>query len=194
MDENFWNNRYLKNEIGWDIGEAAPALTDYFKQLKNKNISILIPGCGNAYEAFFLIENGFTNITLLDIASELVNNLKEKFKAHIPYPLKIINQDFFLHEEKYDLIIEQTFFCALPPALRRKYVHKMYDLLHPGGKLAGLLFNRFFQGGPPFGGNEKEYRELLLEKFTIKLMATANNSIEPRKETELFFIAEKKIY
>ncbi len=194
MDDNYWNDRYLKNQTGWDIGAAAPSLMDYLNQLKNKSISILIPGCGNAHEALFLIKNGFTNITLLDIAPELVSRLAEKFKAHIPAPLKIINQNFFEHKEKYDLIIEQTFFCALLPSLRKAYVTQMQELLNPGGKLVGLLFNRAFEGGPPFGGNEKEYRDLLEEKFTIKTMASAYNSIEPRKATELFFIAVNDKY
>ena len=192
MEKNYWNNRYLKNQTGWDIGAAAPALTGYLHQFRNKNSAVLIPGCGNAHEALFLIEQGFTNITLLDIAPDLVKRLEEKFKTNIPSPLKIINQNFFEHEEKYDLILEQTFFCALPPALRRNYVHKMYELLNPGGKLVGLLFNRSFEGGPPFGGNEKEYRELLAEKFILKTMIPAYNSIEPRMNSELFFIAIKK--
>ena len=70
----------------------------------------------------------------------------------------------------------------------------MQELLNPGGKLVGLLFNRAFEVGPPFGGNEKEYRDLLEEKFTIKTMASAYNSIEPRKATELFFIAVNDKY
>ncbi len=192
MEEQYWNNRYINEETGWDTGAAASALTTYFQQLKNKNISILIPGCGNAYEAMFLIENDFTNITLLDIAPELVNNLNLKFKNFVPVPLKIIQQDFFQHQQKYDLIIEQTFFCALPIVNRISYVQKMYELLKPGGKLVGLLFNREFEGGPPFGGSETEYRELFLQKFSIKTMTTAYNSIEPRKNSELFFIAQKE--
>lgn len=191
MEENYWNERYLKKETGWDIGSAAPALTEYFQQLNNKNISILIPGCGNAHEAFFLIDNGFSDITLLDIAPELVHQLKEKFKNYIPSPLNIIQQDFFAHHKQYDLIIEQTFFCALTPALRKDYVDKMYELLNTGGKLVGLLFNRYFEGGPPFGGEEQEYRNLFSAKFSFKIMATAYNSITPRKNSELFFIAEK---
>ncbi len=192
MEEQYWNNRYINEETGWDIGATAPALTSYLQQLKSKNISILIPGCGNAYEAMFLIESGFTNITLLDIAPALVNKLKFEFKNFVPVPLKIIQQDFFQHQQKYDLIIEQTFFCALPIINRRSYVQKMYELLKPGGKLVGLLFNREFEGGPPFGGNETEYRELFLEKLNIKTMTTAYNSIEPRKNSELFFIAQKQ--
>lgn len=189
MEDNYWNERYINKQTGWDIGFAAPGLVEYITQLKNKDISILIPGCGNAHEAGFLIKEGFKNITLLDIAPELVANLTEKFKEYIPSPLQIKNENFFEHQGKYDLILEQTFFCALSPDERKAYVLQMQKLLKKGGKLVGLLFNRAFEGGPPFGGNEKEYSSLLKEKFSLKLMEPAYNSIAPRKNTELFFIA-----
>jgi 2-keto-3-deoxy-6-phosphogluconate aldolase len=69
LDEQYWNNRYINNETGWDLRQVSPPLKAYFDQLENKNSSILIPGCGNAYEAIYLAEQGFTNITVIDIAS-----------------------------------------------------------------------------------------------------------------------------
>ena len=44
-----------------------------------KNISILIPGCGNSHEAEYLLSQGFTNITVIDIAPTLVAAISEKF-------------------------------------------------------------------------------------------------------------------
>ena len=46
---------------------------------------------------------------------------------------------FFEHNKKYDLILEQTFFCALNPALRRAYVAKVYELLNVNGKFPVIL-------------------------------------------------------
>ena len=62
----------------------------------------------------------------------------------------------------------------------------MYLILKPGGKIAGVLFNRNFDGGPPFGGNKSEYEKLFAEKFTINTMEECYNSIEPRKDKEVF--------
>lgn len=108
LDQNYWDERWQKNETGWDIGQASPAIVEYMKQYPNKNANILIPGCGNAYEAEFLIASGFTNITLIDIAPKAVEALKAKFtdKAQV----KVLCEDFFQHKGNYDLIIEQTFF------------------------------------------------------------------------------------
>ena len=47
----------------------------------NKEAKILIPGCGNTYEAEYLLEQGFTNITVIDIAPTLVENLKKKYDS-----------------------------------------------------------------------------------------------------------------
>ena len=108
LDQSYWNDRWQKNETGWDTGQASPAITDYMAQYRDKNAAILIPGCGNAYEAEFLIAEGFTNITLIDIAPKAVEALKEKF-ANKPQ-INVLCEDFFNHQGSYDIIIEQTFF------------------------------------------------------------------------------------
>ena len=64
----------------------------------------------------------------------------------------------------------------------------MFEVLNPGGKLAGVLFNRAFEGGPPFGGNMDEYVQLFSEKFVVKTMAACYNSIEPRMGSEVFVV------
>ncbi|MFN9109029.1 MAG: methyltransferase domain-containing protein, partial [Bacteroidota bacterium] len=170
---------------GWDIGYAAPAITEYMSKYPNKNAAILIPGCGNAYEAEWLAVQGFTNITLIDIAPKAVARLKEKFKD--TPEVKVLCEDFFEHEAKYDLIIEQTFFCAIPPFKRKDYVEKAAALLHTNGKIIGVLFDTTFeQPGPPFGGSAPEYKILFEPLFLIHKMKACKNSIPPRAGTELF--------
>ena len=105
----------------------------------------------------------------------------------------VVNLNRSLLNKTFDLVIEQTFFCALNPELRSNYVSKMETLLNPNGKIAGLLFDfPLTEAGPPFGGSENEYLKLFSEKFNIKTLEKAYNSIKPRKDTELFFIFEKK--
>jgi len=191
LDQAFWENRYLLNETGWDLGEVSPPLKAYIDQLTDKNLRILIPGCGNTYEAEYLLNNGFTNITVIDISPTLIENLKTKFNNNIN--IKIILGDFFALEGAFDLIIEQTFFCALDRSLRQLYCDKMYSLLSNSGKLVGLLFNREFEtAGPPFGGCEEEYRQLFSEKFDIITLANSYNSFFKRANSELFTIFKKK--
>ena len=120
-----------------------------------------------------------------------VDKLKDKYKSN-PH-INIILGDFFEHEGAYDLIIEQTFFCAISPTLREKYVAKMKALLAPNGKLIGLLFDRTFeQEGPPFGGSKSEYISLFENNFNLKYFDKCYNSFIKRKDNELFISLVKK--
>jgi SAM-dependent methyltransferase len=191
LDQTYWNTRWEKGETGWDIGYAAPAITTYMSAFPDKNAAILIPGCGNAYEAAWLAEQGFTNITVIDIAPKAIERLKEKFKD-VP-AIQVLCEDFFQHEGRYDIMIEQTFFCAIPPARRKDYVQKAASLLQPEGKIIGLLFNKNFeQAGPPFGGCACEYKPIFEPFFIMHKMESCYNSIPPRAGTELFIHLEKK--
>ncbi|NQV75536.1 MAG: SAM-dependent methyltransferase [Bacteroidetes bacterium] len=189
--QNYWNEQYIANATGWDLGEVSPPLKEYIDQIKNKDLKIIIPRCGNSYEAEYLLKMGFTNISLIDIAPDLVERLKLKFKSDPR--IKIILGDFFNHESKYDLILEQTFFCALNPALRKNYVEQMKKLLNKDGKLAGLLFVKEFEkAGPPFGGSKQEYELLFRNDFELKVIESCYNSFEKRAGSEMFIVFRKK--
>ncbi|MBK8473974.1 MAG: methyltransferase domain-containing protein [Sphingobacteriales bacterium] len=191
LSQSYWNIRWENSETGWDIGYASPAIVEYMAQYPNKDANILIPGCGNAYEAESLLANGFQHITLIDIAPKAVEVLKAKF---VDKPqVKILCEDFFQHQSAYDLIIEQTFFCAISPDQRIAYAQKMASLLRPKGKIIGLLFDIVFEKqGPPFGGCADDYRAIFEPYFVIQTMEKCHNSISPRAGTELFIKLSKK--
>ena len=191
LSANYWNTRYRQNQTGWDIGYVSTPIKDYIDQLSNKNLRILIPGCGNAYEAKYLLDNGFTNITVVDISPVLTDAVSKSFTAEEHQRIRIMTDDFFELKGEYDLIIEQTFFCAIDPSLRKEYVHQAAALLSVKGKLVGLLFNRQFDNSPPFGGDENEYRQLFSLLFRIMCLEASSNSIPARAGSELFVIAEK---
>lgn len=191
LNSQYWENRYQTDEIGWDVGTITTPLKEYIDQLEDKSIKILIPGAGNSYEFEYLLQKGFKNVYVLDFAATPLENIQTR----IPNcPLNhLIKSDFFEHDGEYDLILEQTFFCALNPNSRQDYVQKMKSLLKPKGILAGLLFQfPLTEAGPPFGGSKEEYFKLFRNDFEIKTLETAKNSIKPREGNELFFTFIKK--
>lgn len=191
LDKDFWNDRWERQETGWDIGYASPAITEFMKDYPNKDAAILIPGCGNAYEAEFLLEAGFTNITLIDIAPKAVERLQQKFQSNPE--IQILCEDYFEHKGIYDLQLEQTFFCALNSDFRNIFSDKVSSLLKVGGAFVGVLFNREFElQGPPFGGSKEKYFEIFSKQFEIKKLENCYNSIPPRKDSELFIHLIKK--
>jgi SAM-dependent methyltransferase len=190
FNKEFWTNRYKNNETGWDLGAPSTPLKEYIDQLKDKNLSILIPGAGNAYEAEYLFNKGFKNITVIDISSEPLKNIQKRLPD---FPKEnLIFGDFFDHNKQYDLILEQTFFCALDPSLREKYVEQMHQLLKPTGKLVGVVFTAPLNTEmPPFAATKEEYLALFNPKFNFKVFDTCYNSIKPREGRELFIDLEK---
>lgn len=191
LNAQYWENNYLINKIGWDIGYASPPIIKFFEKIEDKSLAILIPGAGNSYEAEVLFDMGFENITVLDYAAQPLKNILDRIPD---FPKdNLIQDDFFNHNKKYDIIIEQTFFCALNPDLRSVYVDHMHKLLHNNGYIIGLLFNfPLSNDGPPYGGSIKEYKNLFSKKFNIKFLEPCFNSIKPRDGMELFIIFEKK--
>lgn len=192
LSASYWDKRYTEHQTGWDIGYPSTPLKTYIDQLENKTQRILIPGAGNSYEAIYLAEQGFTDITIIDISAVLTNQLQQKINP-VSYPsIHLLTGDFFDLDQTFDLVLEQTFFCAIHPSLRENYIKKVQSILSGNGKLAGLLFNREFDTNPPFGGNEKEYRQLFETHLRIKKLEACFNSIPERAGTELFLIAENK--
>lgn len=191
LNKDYWENRYAEEHLGWDIGYVSTPLRHYIDQLEDKSIKILIPGAGHGYEAIYLFQNGFTNVYVVDIAGTPLRRIKEKCPA---FPKEqLLEGDFFeIEMQGFDLVLEQTFFCALDPELRPAYMERMFQILKPGGKLSGLFFDfPLSSSGPPFGGSYSEYEGLFKEKFKIKSLERATNSIAPRQGKELFFIFEK---
>jgi methyl halide transferase len=191
LNAEYWDKRYDNRETGWDIGYPSTPLKEYFDRLKDNTVSILIPGGGNSYEAEYLFMRGFKNVFILDYSQKALGNFSERVPG---FPAgNLILQDFFDHTGQYDLIIEQTFFCAIDPALRQDYARKMHSLLRPGGRLVGLLFEDTLNTDkPPYGGTRSEYLGYFSPYFTFKTFERCYNSIPPRSGRELFIQLIKK--
>lgn len=190
LNKAYWTKRYLSNDIPWDAGAVTTPIKKYIDQLTNKELKILIPGVGNGYELRYLYEKGFKNVYGLDFSETPINS----FSNANPYFPKqqLLVDDFFEHSATYDLIIEQTFFCALQPELRPLYVNKMHSLLKPNGKFVGVLFAfPLTEKGPPFGGSLEKYEQLFSTNFLIETLQPCYNSIKPRQNNEYFIILKK---
>jgi methyl halide transferase len=194
--ESYWTNRYHDQSTSWDIGYASTPLKDYIDQLTDKTLRILIPGAGNAYEAEYLIAQGFTSVFVMDISSVPLQQFAERNPS---FPkAQLLEENFFEHKGKYDLILEQTFFCSFEPTKENRcnYAIQMAKLLNTSGKLVGLWFDIPLVEGNmdkrPFGGTKAEYLSYLEKHLVKKAFVTCYNSIPQRVGKELFGIFIKK--
>lgn len=184
LSDDYWNQRYLDGATSWDLGTISPPIQAYIDQLTDKSLRILIPGAGSAHEAEYLHQQGFTNVHVLDFAPEAIAAFLKR-NPTFPTPNTHVS-DFFAHTNTYDLLLEQTLFCAIDPLLRPKYAEHSASLLRADGKLVGVLFNRSFEGGPPFGGSTSEYITYFSPHFREVSMEDCYNSSAPRAGSELF--------
>ena len=191
LNEDFWSARYREGQAGWDLGGPSIPLKEYIDGVTDKSVKILIPGAGNAHEAEYLWQQGFTNTNIIDLAIEPLDNFKSRVNG---FPdAQAIQGDFFEHQGQYDLILEQTFFCAINPSLRGAYAKQMAALLKPGGKLVGVLFNAPKNTDqPPFGGTAEEYKTYFDPYFEYSIYEACRNSIKPRSGQEWFIELVKK--
>jgi transcriptional antiterminator Rof (Rho-off) len=191
LDRAYWDALYANAETAWDLGGPSTPLKAYIDQLSDRDLEILIPGAGRAYEAEYLHRSGFRNVHVVDLSDAPFRDLL----ARCPdFPQEHLHAgDFFQHEGRYDRILEQTFFCALDPAVRPRYVERMHHLLKPEGKLVGVLFDDTLGvEGPPFGGSAAEYALLFGVHFPGVTFERCYNSIKPRAGRELWMKAVKE--
>jgi thiopurine S-methyltransferase len=193
-EEKYWTQRYKENRTGWDIGYPSTPLKAYIDQLTNKSIRILIPGAGNAHEAAYLWQEGFTNVFVMDVSSIPLETFA---KRNPEFPRKqLLHEDFFTHQDQYDLILEQTFFCSFVPTAKNRfgYARQMSMLLKPSGKLVGVWFNIPLTDDMekrPFGGYAALYLKYLSKYLEVISFKPCYNSIEPRQGIEIFGIFKK---
>lgn len=189
LNSNYWQNRYLENNTGWDAGAITTPIKTFVDGLSSTIDNILIPGVGNGHEAQYLHEHGFENVYVCDWAEAPLKDLALRCPNFPPY--RLMHGDFFSLklDQPMDYILEQTFFCAIPPTLRPQYAEKAAELLRIGGVLTGVLFNKHLntgRPGPPFGGSIAEYRTYFEPHFSEVYMEPCYNSITPRQGAELW--------
>lgn len=190
LNSTYWNKRYLEQRVGWDLGVPSTPLKAYIDTLTDPSMRILIPGGGNAYEAEYLFKKGFKNVFVVDLAPEAKANFKRRCPDFPENQFWV--QDFFEVNDHFDLILEQTFFCALHPSQRSAYAQKVAQLLTPTGTIAGLFFDFPLIDGPPFGGSKTEYETYFKPDFRLSVLERSYNSIPERQGKELFFIFQPK--
>jgi len=188
-----WQRHYEENDLGWDLGQVAPPFVKLWQEEKLPLGKVLVPGCGRGHEVVFMAENGF-DVTAIDFSSGAVTYLKNALKKR-NLEGRILHQDFFSldesHEGVYDLVLEQTFFCAISPKQRRDYVLNVSRILKPGGILVGLFYHTDEQGGPPYNTTREDIEMHFSKKFEIQELDKTSLSTEQRKDKEWLGILKK---
>ena len=189
-----WQRHYDEDDLGWDLGHVAPPFVDLLESNAIFPCKTLVPGCGRGHEVIFLAENGF-DLTAVDYSIGAVNHLNSVILER-KLNIKVLNLDFFeldsTHDCLYDLLIEQTFFCAISPSQRPLYAKTVARILKKGGMIAGLFYHTRQEGGPPFNTTRQDIIKHFSGLFELRELTQAKNSAEKRKGKEWLAILIKK--
>jgi cyclopropane fatty-acyl-phospholipid synthase-like methyltransferase len=188
-----WQRHYDEDDLGWDLGQVAPPFIRLFESKAILPCKAIVPGCGRGHEVIYLAENGF-EVTAVDYSSGAVNHLKSTVQER-NLKCEVLQMDFFgidsAHNGAYDLLIEQTFFCAISPEQRPSYVSTVARVLKRGGMLTGLFYHTGKDGGPPFNTTREDIQEYFSDSFEIRQLSKAEDSAEQRKNKEWLVILVK---
>jgi SAM-dependent methyltransferase len=151
----------------------------------------LILGCGSGNDAAYFAKQGHT-VTAVDFSEEAVAQAKAKYEG--VEGLTFLRQDALAlpesWNERFDLVFEHTFYCAISPDRRGELVRTWKRMLHGQGHLLGVFFVMEKRFGPPFGGSEWEIRERLKKDFKFLYWTRWHRSLERRKAKELVVYAQ----
>lgn len=199
-EPQFWEIRYKNKDTGWDLGAAAPPLAEFFTKNNSSRppARVLVPGCGRGHDALFLAKLGF-DVVAVDFTNQALAALRH-LRRNLwipPEKCKTARADV-LHlparfHASFDLIVEETCFCAIDPTLRDLYVAMARDVLVPGGRIVALLYP-FREGteGPPFPMTEREVESRFGRDFEIEHCEIPGNSVEKRRGEERLFVMRRR--
>ncbi|MBV5260658.1 methyltransferase domain-containing protein [Synechococcus moorigangaii CMS01] len=195
QDRNFWEEKYQAAQHRWDLGQAAPALQDFFGGTQAPALGeFVVLGCGQGHDAVFLAQRGFS-VTGVDFAPSAIaaaRTLAQRLEVN----LTLLEENIFdlkkSHKSHFDYLFEHTCFCAITPAQRSDYVSLAATILKPGGSLYGIFYTHNRGGGPPFGTTPQELMELFASEFEIIALDPVQNSVPSRQGEEHWGIFQRK--
>ncbi|MQF65331.1 methyltransferase domain-containing protein [SAR202 cluster bacterium AC-409-J13_OGT_754m] len=190
----FWEERYLEDAAGWDLGGHTPVFDSIADELNPGKLCII--GCGRGHDVIMFAKKGF-KVTAVDFAPSAIHSVKN-LAAESNVIVQTVYSDIFQLDggftNEFDYIIEQTCFCAINPANRNKYETLVKRLLIPGGLLIGLWFpldKTLQDGGPPWGTTINEVKTLFNLGWSIEKEEFPKLSIRSRKGREKLVIFRK---
>ena len=174
-DPEFWDLRYGARFAPWDAGRV-PAQLRAFVEHAGAPRSVLVPGCGSAWEVGFLAERGW-KVLGIDFSEAAVQAAAAVLG---PHAARVRRADFFAPIEgaPFEAVYERAFLCALPRRLWPDWGRRVAELVVPGGWVAGYFYFDAGERGPPFPlHSQDELAQLLSGAFTRIEDAAVHDSI-----------------
>ena len=147
-NKKHWENIYQKKEIdgvSWYQKVPIESLQLIKKYSISNSDKIIDIGCGKSFLADNLLELNYTNISLIDISSNALKEVKERLQNK---SLNFIETDIlnFNSNDKYDIWHDRAVFHFITnPEGIEKYISLCNEYINKGGN---LIIGTFAEDGP----------------------------------------------
>ncbi|MCP5146447.1 MAG: thiopurine S-methyltransferase [Gammaproteobacteria bacterium] len=168
MNPEFWHERWAANQIGFHRADVHPFLARYWPTLKVvPGATVFVPLCGKSLDMHWLAERGH-EIIGVELSEAAVSQffaeagLQPKcdslsgLKRYTASGITLYCGDFFSLTEEMMIdtggIYDRAALVALPPDIRRRYVHHLRSILprrHLDMLLVTLEYDQSLVAGPP---------------------------------------------
>ncbi|WP_158755070.1 thiopurine S-methyltransferase [Dyella sp. S184] len=188
MDPGFWHQRWREGRIGFHQDKPTPLLLEHWPALERAPGSqVFVPLAGKSLDLAWLAAQGHrvlgVELSPLAIAQFFVEHGLTPQVHDSPYgrhhragDVELICGDVFGLDADVladcAAVYDRAALIALPPPLRRRYVHELHALLPAGcrGLLITLEYPQHEKQGPPFAVPETEVRDLYDRDWRVETL------------------------
>lgn len=177
-----WEKAWREGRTPWDAGGSPPILEALVRSGELPRGRALVPGAGSGYDVLTLATAGreVVGLELSSVAIARFESLRGE-AGIVADRARVLARDFFEWEpeERFDLVWDYTFLCAIEPSLRPRWAERMDSLLTAEGELVTLIFP-VHQGdpeaGPPYPMSPGLVKDLLEPRFTATKLEPVETS------------------
>jgi thiopurine S-methyltransferase len=188
MDPDFWHQRWRDGQIGFHQDGPTPLLLKHWPSLGVPAGScVFVPLAGKTLDMAWFASQGYRvlGVELSQLAVEsffaehgLQPELHEsRYGTHYTAGgIELILGDAFALDAEAlagcAAVFDRAALIALPPDLRKRYVHELYSLFPTGcdGLLITLEYPQHEKAGPPFSVDEGEVRGHYERDWTVAVL------------------------
>lgn len=182
---NFWNERWLNNQIGFHQEKPHASLVKFIDVFKGHK-KVLVPLCGKTLDMIFLRDFGcevigieFSELAIADFIKE--NNLvmtktpEGAFTVYRGEGITLYQGDFFALTgddlKGVTACYDRASMVAFDPEERVRYAQKLKNTALELTKLLVVVFNYGnIPGGPPYSVVNEEIEKLYGDFFNLKIL------------------------
>lgn len=182
MHEDFWQERWARNEIGFHLREVNPYLQRHWPDLGLvAGAQVLVPLCGKSLDMAWLAGQGYRVLGVELAESAVIAFFAEQeltpevdqygaFRRYRAGAVELLCGDFFALQaaDVADCagLYDRAALIALPEGMRERYAAHLAAILPSGcaGLLVTLDYPQAEMSGPPFAVGEALVAQLLTQQ------------------------------